>query len=210
MKISRPSPALIVSIVAVVIACAGTATAAGLLIKNSSQVATGAINNGDIKDGTILTKDLSTGLKNQIGGTGSFTAVEASRRSGPNNSPSGNHTVATMTQLAPGTYALFAKTTISPVTGDAGILLELLARQNRTVGAECALKAGGDEDRARDTIASPYSVSPATINMQMTRTIAEPTDITVSCTVENYSWNAADTSIVALKLSGSSRSDVQQ
>ncbi|HEX6390141.1 MAG TPA: hypothetical protein VFZ89_11850, partial [Solirubrobacteraceae bacterium] len=106
--------------------------------------------------------------------------------------------------------ALFAKTTVSPVTGDAGILLELLARQNRTVGAECVLRAGGDEDRARDTIASPYSVSPATVNMQMTRTIDAPTDVTVSCTVENYEWNASDTSIVALKLSGSSRADVQQ
>jgi hypothetical protein len=46
----RPSPALVVAIIALVIACAGTATAARVLIKGSGQVARGSINTGDLAD----------------------------------------------------------------------------------------------------------------------------------------------------------------
>jgi hypothetical protein len=207
MKISRPSPALIVSIVAVVIACAGTATAASVLIKNSSQVKTGAINGTDIKDGSVQKKDLAASVTSALTSQG-FTATEASRRAGPSETPAGQHDVATMSQLAPGTYALFAKTTISPSITSQG-LGELL-RLTKTVSAECVLSAGGDEDHARQAIASPYSTSPSTVNMQMTRTLDAPTDIKITCTVNDYKWSATDTSIIALKLSGSSRSDVQQ
>jgi hypothetical protein len=44
----RPSPALVVAIIALVVATAGSATAATVLIKRSSQVARGAINSGDL------------------------------------------------------------------------------------------------------------------------------------------------------------------
>ncbi len=44
----RPSPALVVSLIALVVASAGTATAAGVLIRSSRQVAKGAINSGDL------------------------------------------------------------------------------------------------------------------------------------------------------------------
>jgi len=227
MKISRPSPALIVSVIAVVIACAGTATAATVLIKNSSQVRANSINGSDIRNKSVTGGDLANGavgtsqLKKGAVGTdqlkGSvrsaltsqgFTATEASRRSGPLDQPAGHHEIATMSQLAPGTYALFAKTTIDPVVDSQG-LGELL-RQAKTVNAECILAAGGDEDRGRQTIASPYSVSPSTVNLQMTRTLDAPTDVKISCTVNDYKWSAKDTSIIALKLAGSSRTDVQQ
>jgi Collagen triple helix repeat (20 copies) len=42
------SPAMVVAIVALIVATAGSATAAGVLIKRSSQVAKGAINSGDL------------------------------------------------------------------------------------------------------------------------------------------------------------------
>jgi len=44
----RPSPAMIVAIIALVVACAGTATAARVLIRGSGQVARGSINTGDL------------------------------------------------------------------------------------------------------------------------------------------------------------------
>jgi hypothetical protein len=50
LRLRRPSPALIVSIIALVIASAGTAVAATVLIKSSKQVAKGAINSGDLAD----------------------------------------------------------------------------------------------------------------------------------------------------------------
>jgi hypothetical protein len=43
--------------------------------------------------------------------------------------------------------------------------------------------------------------------MQMTRSIDAPSDIAVVCD-SDYAWRASDTSIVALKLAGSTRTDV--
>jgi hypothetical protein len=50
LRLRRPSPALVVSIIALVIASAGTAVASTVLIKSSRQVAKGAINSGDLAD----------------------------------------------------------------------------------------------------------------------------------------------------------------
>ena len=71
----RPSPALVVAIIALVVASAGTATAAGVLIKRSSQVAPGAINSGDLaNDKAVNLGDLTPAarlaLQNDAGPTG--------------------------------------------------------------------------------------------------------------------------------------------
>lgn len=224
MKISRPSPSLVLSIVAIVIACAGTATAAGVLIKNSSQVRAGSITGSDIKNRSITALDIADGtisaakLKKNTSVSGSSvsassaaagtTATEAVRRVGPSKVPAGSHDIATLAQLPAGTYAIFAKTTITPEVGNNG-LGELL-RQVRTVSAQCVLSAGGDEDHGNQVVASPYSQAPATVNMQLTRSLDKPTDVKVACTVNDYPWNAADTSIIAVKLASSSRTDVTQ
>lgn len=217
MKISRPSPALVVSIIALVVACAGTATAAGVLISNSSQIRAGAVSGSDIKNnaitaskiknGTIGTGDLSSAAKGALTSQG-INATEVIRKVGPVKVGAGQHEIATMSQLAPGTYAIFAKTTITAELGNFG-LGELL-RQTKTVNAQCVLSAGGDQDNANQTVASPYSQAPNTANMQLTRSFDKPTDVKVTCTINDYPWNASDTSIIALKLAGASRTDVQQ
>ena len=227
MKISRPSPSLVISIIALIVACAGTAGAAGILIKNSSQVKSGAINGSDIanrsingvdianntvgtrqlKDDVVTTDKLARSVRRSLTGTG-FTATEAVRKAGPENQPAGQHKVATLTQLQPGVYAIFAKVILSPTTGDLGVLSELL-KPIKSAGGHCILEAAGDVDDARDAIASPYAQTPATINMQMTRTIENPSDITVTCDAP-VPWRASDTSIIALKLSGSSRVDTTE
>ncbi len=234
MKLSRPSPALIVSIVALVVACAGTATAASVLIKNSSQIASGAVTSSDIKnssitgtdiknksikggdmaDGTVTGRQvkantisadkLAPAVRNTLRGQG-LTAQEAVRRAGPENVAAGGASIARITQLQPGTYFVTAKTTITGVAGDLG-LGELL-RPNKTAGAECTLEIGGDVDKARQAVATPGSETPATINLQMTRSIDAPTDAILSCSVTNVPWRASDSSIVALKLQGSTRVD---
>ncbi|MTD44192.1 hypothetical protein GKE82_07720 [Conexibacter sp. W3-3-2] len=224
MKISRPSPALIVSIVALVVACAGTATAASVLIKNSSQIATGAVTSSDVKNGSLIGADLKnrtvTGSKiaantigadklapvvrNTLQGQG-LTGTEAVRKAGPENVAAGGATITRITQLQPGTYFLAAKTTITGVAGDLG-LGELL-RPNKTASAECTLEVGGDVDKARTVVASPGAETPQTVNLQMTRTIGAPTDAILTCSVTNVPWRASDSSIVALKLQGSTRVD---
>jgi hypothetical protein len=234
MKLSRPSPALIVSIVALVVACAGTATAASVLIKNSSQIATGAVTSSDVKnsslagidiknksisggdlaDGaitsskvksnTITAEKLAPAVRNTLQGQG-LTAQEAVRKTGPENVAAGGASVARITQLQPGTYFVTAKTTITGVAGDLG-LGELL-RPNKTASAECTLDIGGDVDKARTAVATPGSETPGTVNMQMTRTLDTPTDAILTCSVTNVPWRASDSSIVALKLQGSTRVD---
>jgi hypothetical protein len=232
MKISRPSPSLIVSIVALVVACAGTATAAvlitgkqvknsslaGIDVKNSSltgiDIKNGSLKGLDLVDGTVTGKQikgntvtadkLAPAVRNTLKGEG-LTAQEAVRRAGPENVAAGGATIARIAQLAPGTYFVTAKTTITGVAGDLG-LGELL-RPNKTAGAECTLEIGGDVDKSRNAVATPGSETPATVNMQMTRTIDNPTDAILSCSVTNVPWRASDTSIVALKLQGSTRID---
>lgn len=234
MKISRPSPALVVATVALVVACAGTATAASVLIKNSTQVATGAINGSDVKNGTLAGIDLKnkslpgakladatvTGSKvkantidasklapavrNTLQGQG-LTAQEAVRKAGPEDVAAGGATITRIATLQPGTYFVVAKTTITGVAGDMG-LGELL-RPNKTAGAECTLEIGADVDKARAVVASPGAETPQTINLHMTRSIDTPTDAILTCSVTNVPWRASDSSIVALKLQGSTRTD---
>ena len=215
MKISRPSPALVVSIVALIVACAGTATAASLLVTNSSQVKAGSINGSDIanrslsgldlKDGTITSRQLKASVTASLRGAG-LDALEAARRTGPNTPTAGQvATVATLQQLAPGTYALFAKTTLSALSGTQGLLGETL--QQRQGGGHCVFDVGGEIDDARAQISAPGENQPGTLNLQMTRTIGAPTDAVLKCDA-NVPWKATDTSIIAIKLTGSNRTDV--
>ena len=64
MKLGPPSPALVVSIVALVAACAGSAYAATVI--TSAQIKNGTIQNQDIKKGTIQSGSLSKGLQNIV------------------------------------------------------------------------------------------------------------------------------------------------
>jgi hypothetical protein len=56
-RLRPPSPALVVAIIALIVACAGTATAAGVLITSSSQVKAGSINSSDLRNGRAVGLD---------------------------------------------------------------------------------------------------------------------------------------------------------
>jgi hypothetical protein len=212
----RPAPSLVISIIALVVAMTGSAGAAlKLYIRDSSQIRSQAITSSDIRnhtirgldvaDGTITPSKLVGGLRTSIGGQPT-TAQEVVRKAGPESQPAGAHTVATLPQLAPGTYVLLAKTTLTSAAADQGLLTEAL-KTTKTLAGHCVLSAAGDQDDARAPLATPYSVTPSTMNMQMTRSIDAPSDIAVVCD-SDYAWRASDTSIVALKLEGSTRTDV--
>src|SRR4051794_41887701 len=62
MKVIRkPSPALVVSIVALVMSCSGTAVAARYLITSSKQIKNGAVTGADVRNGSLTLKDLKAG-----------------------------------------------------------------------------------------------------------------------------------------------------
>jgi hypothetical protein len=204
-----------VSIVALVVATAGTATAASVLITDSTQVKAGSLNGSDIKNRTvggidianaaISDRQLAPKILNRFTSQG-FVATEAVRKAGPENQAAGQNTVATMGQLAPGTYMIIASTILSPTRGDQGLLTSVL-QQPKTAGGHCVLQAAGDEAHTRAPIATPYSDTPTTLVVQMTRSIDKPSDIILQCD-SGIPWKASDTSIIALKLTGSSRTDV--
>jgi hypothetical protein len=213
MRFSRPSPSLVVAIGALVVATAGSAAAAGVMITNSSQVKSGAINGKNIRNGSITGRDIapnSISARNLDPSVAlSTAATEVFRKSGPEGLKPGERKLATLSQLQPGTYAIFAKTTLSPTGTDRG-LLEALFKQAKTSGGICSLDAAGDQDRSSGVIVTPGTAHPVTLSMQLTRTIAAPGDVSVSCSVEDIVWRASDTSIIALRLGNSARTAVTQ
>lgn len=64
----KPSPALVVAILAVVLACTGTATAAKFVISSGSQVKDGVLTGKDVKDRSITAKDLAPGTLSTVSG----------------------------------------------------------------------------------------------------------------------------------------------
>lgn len=216
MKSKRPSASLIVAIIALVVATAGTATAASrYLITSSSQVKTGAINGTDIQNGSIKGGDIANGTITSSklaasarlsASSGDSFATEAVRKNGPVVNPGGSQRVATLSALQPGTYVLQAKTTMS-MSSNSDLGLGELLNQQKTVGAHCILDASGDQDDARAPIAVPYTKVPTTLYMQLTRTLGSAADISLLCDAP-AGWEAHDTSIIAIRVGGTARSDV--
>ena len=67
----RPSGAMVVAIVALVMSMAGTATAAKFLITSSSQIKDGAVSGRDVRDRSLSASDLSPSALKAIAGQGS-------------------------------------------------------------------------------------------------------------------------------------------
>ncbi len=224
MRISRPSPAMVVAIISLVVATAGTATAAGVIIRSSGQVARGSINGGDlakktvtprniddnavrsrhIKDGSIGKDKLDKSLTASLSGGGGG-AIEAVRESGPTLGGGGRSPVAKLTGLQPGAYLLSAKTVIAPTQGSGGIVGELL-KNNQTAVVGCTLDGAGDNDTAVAPIGSPFSLYSNTLNVQLTRTISQTSDLTLICD-SAVPWQAGETSIIAVPLGSVTRQE---
>ncbi|HYF28664.1 MAG TPA: hypothetical protein VD931_23185 [Baekduia sp.] len=213
----RLNPSVVISCLALFVALGGTAVAAKTLITSSSQVkngsitgtdiANGSIRGGDIANGTITASKLAAGARPRAASAAGMVAHEVVRKTGPALTSSGGATVATMRSLAPGQYLILAKTTMSPDKEEQG-LGELL-RDDKSGFGHCVLNAGGDVDDARESLTQPGAQQPSTLNMQLTRTIGEPTDVTLVCE-SNQPFHVTDSSIVALKLGGTTRADVTE
>ncbi len=53
MNTRHPSPAMCVALLALLVSLGGNAVAAGVIIKNSNQIAPNAVNSGDVKDKSL-------------------------------------------------------------------------------------------------------------------------------------------------------------
>lgn len=210
----KPSPSLVVSIIALVFAMAGTATAARVLIKSSSQIKSGAVKSSDIADGTVTSRDIKDGTvtaeelsaATRQALTGSqISAFEAFRKAGPNGQAENQMArVMTLSNLDPGVYAIFAKTVITLESNDAGLL-----QQGRSASGHCVLDAGGDRDEARVLLGSPGSSAPGETNLQITHTFSDAGTVTLDCAAGPGPWHATDSSVIALKVARAPRTAVQ-
>jgi hypothetical protein len=209
MKHSKPSPALVVSIVALVVALGGTAVAAKVLITSSAQIKNRTISGLDLKNGTITKKQIANSTLQSLAGDASpngTAAIEAHRLTGP-DVPEGGSSPVLELALSPGVYAVFAKTTITPFITDDG-LLDTLFKDDKTRAAECNLDVSGTGDFATAPIIGPGSSNPATLNMQATRSLDGPGKATLTCKAAPQAhWQGANTSIIALKVGSSTRTE---
>lgn len=210
MKLRPPSPALAISIIALVIACTGSAVAATII--TSSQIRNGTIQNVDIKNGTIGLGKLSKGTQNLINAKKSAAAptgrvaYEAIRKAGPEGVPANViTTVATLTVPA-GAYSVQANMIMTAFAGETNPLQALLGA-NGSLGGTCTLDAGGPVHSSTGTIIVDNRQTPTTLSMQLTRTVGAPTDFLLKCSA-NAPWRASETSIIATSVDSVSLKEV--
>ena len=201
MKLRRPSPALVISIAALVAACAGSAVAATVI--TSSQIKNGTIQNADIKAGTISSSKLTKGVQNILNkkpaaASTSKIAYEQVRKAGPENQPANVLSQVAGLKVPAGAYVITANTIMTAFTGGTNPL-EALLGTNGSVGGTCILDAGGVTSASLQTIAINDRQTPATLGMQLTRTLGADTEIILKC-ASSISWRASETSIIATKV----------
>lgn len=207
---------MIVAIMALVMSTAGTAVAAKVLITNSSQVKLGALNGTDLKDGTVKSRDLAAStvgereLKSGAVALGNLepaaraaisgsqtSALEVFRKEGPSGVPKGTtRRVATIANLEPGVYAIFAKTVMSVANEPTN---EFFNTGNNASG-HCVLDAGGDKDEVRAIVAGPGFNAPAHLGAQVTRTFGSPGTVTFDCDSPERQWRTDATTIIAIRV----------
>ena len=204
MKLRPPSPALIVSIVAVVIASTGSAVAATLI--TGKQIRNGSVTGADIKDGSLLSKELSKGSQNLLRDKGGRIAYEAIRKAGPEGVPVGvKARVASLTVPA-GAYSVQANMVMTAFAGETNPLEALLGATG-SLGGTCTLNAGGPAHSSTGTIVVNDRQTPTTFSMQLTRTVGAPTEFFLECAA-NAPWRASETSIIATSVGSVSLTEV--
>jgi hypothetical protein len=204
MKLRRPSPALVISFIALVVACTGTAFAA-TVITSSGQIKNGAVQSADIKDGSVQARDIKDGtitqnkLKTPAAAGGASTAYQTLRKSGPEAQPANQLIrVATLTVPA-GAYAVSAETVMTALPGPQNPI-QALIQDNLAIGGRCILNAAGEATESLQNVVVNQRQTPATFAMQTTRTVAGPSDFTLDCTA-GLAWRLSETSIIATKAS---------
>lgn len=212
MKLRTPSPALIISIVALCVALGGSAYAATQI--TSKEIRNGTIQGVDIKNGTILSAKLSKGTQNLLkknsgssaAASGAKPAYEAIRKAGPENQPANTIVTGATLTVPAGAYVITANTVMTAFTGSTNPL-EALFGTNGSLTGTCTLDAAGVTQTSLQTIAVNDRQTPATLGMQLTRTVGAPMDIKLDCSA-TIPWRLSETSIIATKVDGITLTEV--
>ena len=206
------SPALVVSIIALVVATAGTATAATkILIKSSSQVRAGAL------DASDLSAKARKSLKGNAGPAGPAGAAGATGPAGPAgargpsevfaavpsglnaaNCPAGGCDAGALLRtlaLPAGSFLVTASAELAPTTfvADAARSMEChLGREDTGT-----FQRGFHLHRAPS---APGVVNDETVDVTWALTLAAPTSLSLTCSVGNVKFDAANARITAVQV----------
>lgn len=221
---------MVVAMTALVIACAGTATAATVLIHSSSQIANGVVTGQNIHANTITGRQLANGsiganqLANgsigtaklssnalrtlQNGGSTANTSsaagsgFEFDRQSGPSN-VSGSQDVMTATGVPPGVYAIFAETNLSDIN-PAGSYLNAPP----TDSVQCTITADADQAYGSTVLGGAFFAGSGDVSAQLTHTFTQTGTIQLQCSTSDGAWQASGSSIIAIRLSSAPKTAV--
>src|SRR3954469_15404391 len=185
----RPSPAMIVAVMALIASSAATATAAvvvtGKQIRNRSvtnvDLRRGSVTSGTIRDATIRSEDLRPGILRPL----QSSARQASRASGPTGVAAGEFApVAALDGLEPGAYVVFGKVDVA-----ADVL----------TGSSCRLAAVGSgvDSSGRGLRANG---TPETLNLQLVALFSTPGAIGLECRSSAGRWSASSAKITAIRI----------
>ena len=201
MKLRRPSPALVISCIALIAALSGTAYAA-TKITSTKQIKNGVILSADIKNGTIHGRDIRKGtitadkLKTASAAAGGAqTAYHAIRKVGPLGAPANaGVNVASLTVPA-GAYVVTASTVM---TANPGPQNPLLPERSAPDGI-CRLDLAGDVTQSTQNVVVESKTAPATLFMQGTRTVGAESQFTMQCAA-GTPFSLGETSIIATRV----------
>jgi hypothetical protein len=174
----------VIAMIALFVALGGTSYAAIRI--GSKQIKNNSVQSVDIKNRTIKSIDIAPGT---IGATLQSSAGQVSRDSGPTDIGASQQytTVATMGNIAPGSYLLLAKTN---------------QNGNTLTDGRCRLSADDDADysnrglRAQGT-ADSHSLS-------LVHTFNGTGTAVLACRISEGKWSTADSKIIAVKVASAS------
>jgi len=179
----RPSPALVVATLALLIALGGTSAAAvGLLPRNS-------VGSSQVIDGSLRTRDFASGVlpaptevfSQTVAGPVSFTLKKSA-------SPS----IATLTIPDPGTYLIWAKARFTAAEGD----------------FKCNLVAGDRSDTSSASLPPPVAAlasATATLSHLLIQSFDDPGTVDLQCAAAaGTDLVASDITLVAMRIADSS------
>jgi len=214
MKLRVPSPALVISIIALVVACTATAYAATKVtssgqIKNniikSADIKNKTITNKDIKKSTILATNLSKSTLRRIDSGGSTstdkadtaTALEITREGPKNVAPANKNFKVIELTVPKGAYIINGKIIQRALPISTAILQPTVP----LVLGNCKLDAGGDIDDSVEVIGIDSKAAAGNHSLQITRTFAGESTIALKCD-STRTWSASFVSLIAHRVGG--------
>jgi hypothetical protein len=107
-----------------------------------------------------------------------------------------------------GAYVVSAKTVMTALVGPQDPLGGLI-QNNLAIGGRCKLDAAGDGDESLTNVVINQRQTPATLYMQLTRTVGAPSDFVLECSA-GMPFRLSETSIIAQKVSNISLTNIPQ